>query len=57
VTKEVSGGQQVILPVWHNVTQADVMGYSPTLAGKLARSTTDYSIEVIAGEIAEVARA
>jgi Domain of unknown function (DUF1883)/TIR domain len=56
VTKEVSGGEQVILPVWHNVTQADVMGYSPTLAGKLARSTSERSVEEIAAEITEVAR-
>jgi hypothetical protein len=57
VTKEVAGGAQIILPVWHNISQADVMGYSPSLAGKLARSTAEYSIEQIASEIAEVARA
>jgi hypothetical protein len=43
--------------VWHNVTQEDVIGYSPSLAGKVARSTTEYSTEEIATEIAEVARA
>lgn len=57
VTIEVTSDRQVILPVWHNVTQADVMGYSPTLASKLARSTDDRSVEDIAREIAEVARA
>lgn len=57
VTKEVAGGEQIILPVWHNVSQADVMGYSPSLAGKVARSTSDYSVEQIAAEIAEVAKA
>jgi hypothetical protein len=56
VTKEVAGGEQIILPVWHNVTQADVMGYSPSLAAKLARSTAEYSVEQIAAEIAEVAK-
>lgn len=54
---EVAGGQQLILPVWHNVAQADVIGYSPTLAAKLARSTSEYSVEQIAAEVAEVARA
>jgi hypothetical protein len=57
VTREVAGGGQLILPVWHGVTQADVMEYSPTLAGKLARSTSDTDINSIASEIAEVARA
>lgn len=57
VTKEVAGGEQIILPVWHNVSQADVMGYSPSLAGKVARSTGESTVDQIAAEIAEVARA
>jgi hypothetical protein len=36
------------------VTKADVMGYSLSLADKLARSTTDRTIEQIADEIASV---
>ncbi len=54
VTREVAGGRQLILPVWHNVTKADVMGYSPSLADKLARSTTDVTIDALADEIAGV---
>lgn len=57
VTMEVSRDRQLILPIWHNVSQADVMGYSPSLASKLARSTADLTVEQIAAEIAEVARA
>ncbi len=57
VTMEVSSDRQLILPIWHNVGQAEVMGHSPSLASKLARSTTDLTIEQIAAEIAEVARA
>jgi hypothetical protein len=34
------GGRKVILPVWHNVSRADVAKYSPTLAGRLAVSTS-----------------
>ena len=30
------------------------MAYSPSLAGKMAMSTSEYSIEDIAGQIAEV---
>lgn len=47
----------VILPVWHNVTRADAAAHSPILAGKLARSTDEYTLEQIAMEIAQVARA
>lgn len=56
VTKEVGGDQQVILPVWHNVSSDDVMKRSPSLAAKVARSTAEFSVEQIAAEIAEVAR-
>ena len=56
VTREVASGDQIILPIWHNVAQADVMRYSPTLAGKLARRTDDVSLEAIAHEIADVTR-
>lgn len=38
------------------MTEADVMSYSLTLAGKLARGTAEYSVEQIATEITEVAR-
>ena len=54
---EVTSDRQIILPVWHKVSQTDVMGYSPSLAAKLARSTTDRTVNEIAAEIAEVARA
>lgn len=54
VTREVTGERQLILPIWHNVTHADVTDYSATLAGKLARSTADATIDEIADEIAEV---
>lgn len=56
VTREVSSGDQIILPIWHKVTQADVMKYSPTLAGKLARRTADTTLDAIAQEIAEVTK-
>lgn len=54
VTREVAGSRQLILPVWHNVTKADVIGYSPSLADKLGRSTADITIEALADEIAGV---
>jgi hypothetical protein len=57
VTREVAGGRQLILPVWHGLSAEDVRRYSPSLADKVARSTESESIERIADEIAEVVRA
>ena len=56
MTVGVTSGRSVVLPVWHNVTGTDVAGYSPSLAGLLARSTADITIEALADEIATVAR-
>ncbi|WP_420608251.1 DUF1883 domain-containing protein [Novosphingopyxis sp.] len=55
VTRAVSG-DQVLLPVWHNVSKSEVMGYSPSLADRLARSTTTHTVEEIAAEIIDVIR-
>lgn len=54
VTREVAGNRQLILPVWHKVTKVDVVGYSPSLADRLARSTADVTIDELADEIAGV---
>jgi len=54
VTLELSG-EQVILPLWHNISKDEVMDYSPTLADKVARRTSDATIQQIAEEIASVA--
>lgn len=53
VTKAVSG-EQVLLPVWHEVTKQEVIAFSPSLADKLARSTATHTVEEIAREIADV---
>jgi hypothetical protein len=53
ITKSVSG-EQIILPIWHNITKQEVIDYSPSLADKLARNTATYTIDEIAEEIAEV---
>ena len=52
VTRTVAG-EQSLLPIWHDLTADEVMAYSPSLADKLAMSTSQYSIEDIAGQIAE----
>lgn len=48
------GGQQDLLPIWHELTHAQVAAHSPSLADKLARNTSDVSIDEIADEIADV---
>lgn len=53
VTRENSG-EQVILPLWHRITKNEVLARSPSLVDKLARNTSDFTVEEIATEIAEV---
>lgn len=55
VSRAVSG-EQVLLPIWHNVSKREVMQYSSSLADKLARSTGTHTVEEIAAEIVEVIR-
>jgi hypothetical protein len=57
VTREMSGDRQIILPIWHDVSREDVIGFSPSLADKLALRTADSTVEEIASEIAEVVAA
>ena len=55
VTRSV-GGEQIILPIWHDITKQEVVNYSPSLADKLARSTGTHTIDEIAQEIVDVIR-
>lgn len=41
LTARESGGEKVILPVWHGVSQRDVAHFSPLLSGRLAVRTED----------------
>jgi hypothetical protein len=56
VAKEMVGGK-VILPIWHKISKDEVMSYSPSLADKLALSTSQYTVEELADRIAEVVKA
>ena len=55
VTRAVSG-EQVLLPIWHDVTKREVMDYSSSLADRVARSTATHTVEEIAAEIVNVIR-
>lgn len=56
VTRAVSG-EQILLPIWHNITKQQVVDFSPSLADKVARSTATHTVEEIAKEIAELLKA
>jgi hypothetical protein len=53
VTREMTG-EQVILPLWHQISKQQVIDQSPSLADKVARSTSDFTVVEIAAEIAGV---
>ena len=53
VTRAVSG-EQILLPIWHNITKQQVVDFSPSLADKVARSTATHTINEIACEIANL---
>jgi hypothetical protein len=53
VTRTVTG-EQILLPIWHNITKQQVVDFSPSLADKVARSTATHTVEEIAAEIAEL---
>ena len=53
ITNSISG-KQTVLPIWHNITKQEVIDYSPSLADKVARNTSSFTVEEIASEIAEL---
>ena len=53
MTRAVSG-EQVLLPIWHNITKKEVVDYSPSLADKIARNTAINTVDEIAEEIANL---
>lgn len=55
VTRAVSG-EQILLPIWHDITKQQVINFSPSLADKVARSTATHTVEEIAVEISELLR-
>lgn len=53
ISKSVSG-EQIVLPIWHNITKQEVLDYSPSMADKVARNTSLFTVEEIAEEISEL---
>jgi hypothetical protein len=54
--REMASGEKVVLPVWHRVTRDDVLRYSPTLADRLAVSTSE-GLDPVVSKLVEVLRA
>ena len=46
--------KSVILPIWHKITEDEIIAHSPGLTDKIACNTSDFTIDEIAQEIAEV---
>ena len=53
VTRTVTG-EQILLPIWHDITKQEVVNFSPSLADKVARNTATHTVEDIAAEIAKL---
>ena len=54
IVMKANSGEQILLPIWHNITKQEVLDYSPSLADKVARSTATHTVKEIATEIAEI---
>ena len=46
--------KKVILPIWHNVTRDDVLGYSPALADRLAKKSGSDDFLTIVAELKDL---
>ena len=55
MTRSVAG-EQNLLPIWHKVSKDEVRAQSPSLADKVARSTSAFTAQEIAEEIARRVR-
>lgn len=53
VTRSVTD-EQILLPIWHNISKQEVINFSPSLADKVARNTAMYTLTEIAEEICSV---
>lgn len=51
------GSQKVILPIWHELTRAEVARYSPILAGKVAARSSDGFDAVVSAILASIDKA
>jgi TIR domain len=55
VSRQMGSGETLILPIWRGLTRDDVLGYSPSLADKLAVDV-DAGLEEVVRRLVEVIR-
>jgi len=53
IVAKANSGTQGLLPIWHRVTKQQVIDFSPSIAGRVARSTSEFTISEIADEITD----
>jgi len=56
VAREMNG-EQIILPIWHNITKDQILEISPSLADRIALNTATSAISEIAAELAAAVEA
>lgn len=56
IVTRTNAGEQNLLPIWHKISKDEVRAQSPSLADRVARSTTESTVEEIAEEIARRVR-
>lgn len=54
VSRNISEGNNLILPIWHNVSQNEVRNFSPSLADLTALKSDNMSIDEIAEQLIEL---
>ena len=54
IITKANTGEQVMLPIWHNITKNEVIEFSPSIADKVARNTASHTVEEIADEISDL---
>jgi hypothetical protein len=54
VSREV-GGAHVVLPIWHNVSPAEVLQFSPILADRVAARSSE-NLEVVVEKLVRAIR-
>ena len=55
VARETASGEKAILPIWHQMDRDTLLGYSPTLADRVA-GRSDEGVEALVRKILEVLR-
>lgn len=51
VAREMNG-EQIILPIWHNITKEELLTIAPSLVDRIALSTAAMTLDDIAGQLA-----